>query len=159
MLGSCRFTRCWNHWNVSLPRKRTLELRCQTVQGARQRREHWALTVGLTVLDCKTALSSLLGPLAGRRRIYNGVVLPAVGSLCHCGACTGQHQGHLLAPSLKAPSAFLLCQRSKTLIPNIMKMILIYLLARVEGVENGLRCYMYCHITWLQGMILGHITC
>ena len=37
-LGSCisSFTLCWNHWNVSLPRKRTLELRCQTVQGARQ---------------------------------------------------------------------------------------------------------------------------
>ena len=45
-LGSC-FARCWN---VSLLRSKKSALRCQMVQGARQRQEHRALTV----LDCKS---------------------------------------------------------------------------------------------------------
>ena len=45
MLGSCSFTRCWNQLNVGLLRLKTLALRCQTVQGTRQRQYYWALAV------------------------------------------------------------------------------------------------------------------
>ena len=107
-LGTRIFTRCWN---VILLRSRTSILPqllpAKTVQGARQCRKYRALTD----LDGKTAISSLHRPRVGRRRLFGGVVLPAVGSLY--GAGTGQHRG---APAGSPQQRGPLCQRSMTLI-------------------------------------------